>query len=326
MRVLNVLGVVSVICLSSAIGAGFVRGQGQAAVGRQAGAAENPNLQINREVIGHALAMAIESSGLMTTAQQGAYSRGYGPAAGSGMRGRGAGAWWRRFVPRRRLDQRRRELSRYANPRGGSSTTGAGGGTSAAGGASTTGGATAAGTQTGAAGSSAAGGGSTTGGTASTGSTQGTAGGLSGAGGTGTNAGSGTGNPAGSGRSTGLAGNEAITSGNRTPLPPPRRDPIANTPPGQEDYAVVAAAGSPGMIGYASTQLREQAQRGFEDVDRLFREAANHAGGGNSLTSRYLTAAANYARALESVAGWRSGTQPAATTTGSAGSPGGVSE
>ena len=76
------------------------------------------------------------------------------------------------------------------------------------------------------------------------------------------------------------------------------------------------------MIGYASTQLREQAQRGFEDVDRLFREAANHAGGGNSLTSRYLTAAANYARALESVAGWRSGTQPAATTTGSAGSPG----
>jgi len=76
------------------------------------------------------------------------------------------------------------------------------------------------------------------------------------------------------------------------------------------------------MIGYASTQLREQARRGFEDVDRLFREAANHAGGGNSLTSRYLTAAANYARALQSVAGWRSGTQPAATTTGSAGSPG----
>jgi len=152
------------------------------------------------------------------------------------------------------------------------------------------------------------------------GSTQGTAGGLSGAGGTGTNAGSGTGNPAGSGRSTGLAGKEAYTSGNRTPLPPPRRDPIANTPPGQEDYAVVAAAGSPGMIGYASTQLRDHARKGFQDSDRLFREAINHAGGGNSLTSRYLNAAQDYARALESLAGWRSGAQPAGATTPAAGS------
>jgi hypothetical protein len=76
------------------------------------------------------------------------------------------------------------------------------------------------------------------------------------------------------------------------------------------------------MIGYASTQLLQQAQRGFEDSDRLFREAADHAGGGNSLTSRYLTAAENYARALQSLAGWQSGVQPAATTTGSAGSPG----
>ncbi len=46
----------------------------------------------------------------------------------------------------------------------------------------------------------------------------------------------------------------------------------------------------------------------------------NHAGGGNSLTSRYLTAAQDYARAVESLAGWRSGAQPAGTTTPAAGS------
>jgi hypothetical protein len=298
MRVSIVVGAVSAFCLSSAIGAGSARAQGQAAGDRPAGAAENPRLQINREVIGHALSMAIESSGLMMTAQTGAYSRAYGAAPGAGMRG----------------------------------ATGAGGG-SYPGGASISGGANSAGTQTRAGGSSttgaggttsAAGGASTTGGSASTGSTQGTAGGLSGAGGTGTNAGSGTGNPAGSGRSTGLAGKEAYTSGNRTPLPPPRRDPIANTPPGQEDYAVVAAAGSPGMIGYAQSQLQQHARRGFDDSERLFREAINHAGGGNSLTSRFLTAAQDYARALESVAGWRSGTRPAGSTTPAAGSAGGL--
>ena len=292
MRASVVRRAVSVLCLSSAIGAGSALAQGQGALQPRAGAPENPRLEINREVIGHALSMAIESSGLMTTAQTGAYTRAYGLAPGSSMRGP-AGA----------------------------------GGSSVAGGASTTGGASAAGTQTRAGGSSAAGGASTTGGTVSTGSTQGSAGGLSGAGGT--NAGSGTGNPAGSGRSTGLAGREAYISGNRTPLPPPRRDPIANTPPGQEDYAVVAAAGSPGMVGYASNQLREHARRGFEDSDRLFREAANHAGGGNSLTSRYLAAAQNYARALESIAGWRAGTpagaRPAVTSTLGPGSEGAVS-
>jgi hypothetical protein len=129
MRVSIVLGAVSVFCLSCAIGTGSARAQGQAAPERRAGAAENPRLQINREVIGHALSMAIESSGMMMIAQTGAYGRAYGPATGSSMRGP-AGA----------------------------------GGSSAAGGPSTTGGATAAGTQTRAAGSSAAGGGSTTGG------------------------------------------------------------------------------------------------------------------------------------------------------------------
>jgi hypothetical protein len=76
------------------------------------------------------------------------------------------------------------------------------------------------------------------------------------------------------------------------------------------------------MIGYASTQLREHARKGFKGSDRLFREAANHAGGGNSLTSRYLAAAQDYARALESIADWRSGTRPAGTTSPAAGSAG----
>ena len=58
------------------------------------------------------------------------------------------------------------------------------------------------------------------------------------------------------------------------------------------------------MIGYARAQLQQQARKGFEDSDRLFREAINHAGGGNTLTSRYLTAAQAYARALEVIAGW----------------------
>ncbi len=115
MRVSVVLGAVSVFCLSSAIGAGSARAQGQATSERRAGDAENPRLQINREVIGHALSMAIESSGLWMTAQTGAYGRAYGPAPGAGIARCHGGR--RRVVPRRRVDQRQRELSRYANSR-----------------------------------------------------------------------------------------------------------------------------------------------------------------------------------------------------------------
>jgi hypothetical protein len=287
MRVSTVLGAVFVFCLSSAIGAGSAQAQGQATPDRRIAEADNPRLWINRVVIGHALSMAIESSEMTTTAQAGLYTRGYGPVPGSSTRG-------------------------PSGPGGGSYP----------GGASISGGANSAGTETRAAASSAAGGGSTTGGTSSAGSTQGSTGGP---GGSGTNAGSGTGNPAGTGRSTGLAGREAYVSGNRTPMPRPRNNPNANTPPGQEDYGVVGVTGSPGMIGYASNELREHARRGFEESYRLFDEAARHAGGGNSLTSRYLAAAQKYARALESFAGWRIGTPagapPTTTSTLAPGAP-----
>ena len=81
------------------------------------------------------------------------------------------------------------------------------------------------------------------------------------------------------------------------------------------DYRPGAAAGSAGMVGNVASQLQQHARRGFEDSERLFREAARRVGDGNSPTGRYLTAAWDYAHTLESMVGWSGG----ASGTGSSG-------
>jgi hypothetical protein len=58
-----------------------------------------------------------------------------------------------------------------------------------------------------------------------------------------------------------------------------------------------------------STQIQEQARRGFEDSERLFGAAAQRIGGHDALLGRYMNAARAYARTLESLAGWSGGAE-----------------
>src|SRR3954470_21714408 len=90
MRLLKTSGTLCAFGLAVAIGASPAlaqdRGQGQdrnqganaRAGGSQGGAADKGT----QELIGHALSMAIESSALMSIAQQGGYSRMYGGGQG----------------------------------------------------------------------------------------------------------------------------------------------------------------------------------------------------------------------------------------------------
>ncbi|MFO0890537.1 MAG: hypothetical protein U0790_15515 [Isosphaeraceae bacterium] len=275
---------------------GHREGGGQQAGGQRAGNQHGGQSQSGtQELIGHALSMAIESSALMGAVQQGTYSRAYGPSMGpresSGVgTGRGTGGAGRRAS-------------------GSGTGRGAGGGTGAG-----TGGAAGASTSAG---------------------TESTSGG-------GTTAGSGTGTTGS--RTSGLAGQESIVSGNRSPVRS-RLDPYtaggsaAGGTPGSVEqgeragYAArggaqdtgttavagsqaagagglegdrfAAVAGSPGMATYVYSQLQHHARRGFEDSDRLFQEAARRAGDGNSPMGRYLQAAQNYARTLQTFSGYR---------------------
>src|SRR3954453_23634846 len=97
MRLLRTSGTLCAFGLALAIGAGPAMAQGQdrnqgqspaagARAGRSEGGAADKGTQ---ELIGHALSMAIESSALMSIAQQGGYSRMYG--GGQGTRGTSGG-------------------------------------------------------------------------------------------------------------------------------------------------------------------------------------------------------------------------------------------
>ena len=103
MRRFKTSGTLCAFGLAVAIGAGPAeaqdRGQGQdqnqgqgcraRAGGSQGGAADKGT----QELIGHALSMAIESSALMSIAQQGGYSRMYGSGSGQGTRGTTGGGY-----------------------------------------------------------------------------------------------------------------------------------------------------------------------------------------------------------------------------------------
>jgi hypothetical protein len=135
----------------------------------------------------------------------------------------------------------------------------------------------------------------------------------------GATAGSGTGT--GGSRTTGLAGQESYSTGS----PTRNTNSQSNARPTRDEFGVVGAAGSPGMIGYAESQLRQHARRGFEESRRLFNEASRSAGDANSPLGRYLAAARTYASSLELSSGERNaptadgtGAEPTSTRTGEA--------
>jgi hypothetical protein len=75
------------------------------------------------------------------------------------------------------------------------------------------------------------------------------------------------------------------------------------------------------MASYVYSQLQLHARRGFADSERLFQEAAQRSGDGNSPMGRYLQAAQNYARTLESFSGFN-GMRDADTQVGRPGGAG----
>jgi hypothetical protein len=224
MRRERIVKIIGVFGLAAAIGSGPGLAQAPAVEAPGQGAAGSQTRTDDQELIGHALAMAIESSGLMSVAQQarfgGADTGAGGPAVG-GNRGGLLGDL---------LPGDRSEKAPERNP---------------------------------------------------------------------------------TAQSTGVA----ATGATAAPAPGNSRRDVVEPPPATARLNVLSDV--------RTTQLQDQARRGFEDSQRLFR-AAQHIGNEDPLLGRFLTAARDYARRLESLAGWTSGTesgQPGAAPAAGVGGP-----
>lgn len=273
-------GGVTAFALASALGAGVAMAQAQGGGNQgkenhggsnQGGRQPSSRPRIgSQELIGHALSMAIESSGLMATAQQGSYNRAYGPAMGPrGSTGVGIGRGTGAGAP---------STGSGAGPTAGSSSAG----TSAGSGTGTTGS-----RNPGLAGQESYVSGNRSQDAPRT--ERGAAADLSSA-------------PAGTAPGTSpLAGHDAQDARSRR-----ESDRQTLREAGIEGNRFAAVAGSPGMATYVATQLQSHARRGFTDSERLFREAAQQSGDADPAMGRYLQAAQNYARSLEAFAGFTS--------------------